>query len=154
MRAVRTGGRKKVKPSFGIVTALPHEFAAMKVMLDDVKPPLRQMKGDPNIYVRGNITAKDRKGSTPVVLTLLHGTGNNRATESATHLLRAFKVDYLLMVGIAGGVPNHKNPEKHVRLGDIVVSDSIIQHDYGKFTDGPCSQCFCRVQHHLDCWPW
>lgn len=33
-----------------------------------------------------------------------------------------------LMVGIGGGVPNRGD----IRLGDVVVSDQIIQYDLGK----------------------
>lgn len=128
-------GRGKLKPSFGVVTALPLEFAPMKAMLDHwVK--LQPMVDDPNLYVRGDVEAKDGSGPIPVVLTILPGTGNNRATKSAVHLLNTFKVDHLLMVGIAGGAPNHKKPDKHVRLGDIVVSDSVVQYDYAKILDG------------------
>ncbi|MEU7302646.1 5'-methylthioadenosine/S-adenosylhomocysteine nucleosidase [Streptomyces sp. NPDC007206] len=132
---VRMGGRNKPKFSFGVVTALPLEFAPMQVMLDHWEK-LRPIEDDPNVYVRGDIAAKNGKGLIPVILTLLPGTGNNRAAESATHLLRSFKVDHLLMVGIAGGVPNHRKPKEHVRLGDVVVSDKVIQYDYGSFVKG------------------
>lgn len=41
------------------------------------------------------------------------------------------------MCGIAGAVPNPSDPEGHVRLGDVVVSNryGIIQYDFGKQRD-------------------
>jgi nucleoside phosphorylase len=38
------------------------------------------------------------------------------------------------MVGIAAGVPYPENAEKHVRLGDLVISDQqgVTQYDFGK----------------------
>lgn len=32
------------------------------------------------------------------------------------------KVDYVFLVGTAGGVPHYTDYNKHVRLGDVVVS--------------------------------
>jgi nucleoside phosphorylase len=74
----------------------------------------------------------DGAGAHLVVVTLLKEIGNNAAAAAATHLLRSFPtVQDVLMVGIAGGVPAPDRPEKHVRLGDIVVSDKegVVQYD-------------------------
>lgn len=35
---------------------------------------------------------------------------------------------YILLVGIGGGVLDHTD----IRLGDVVVSEQVIQYDYGK----------------------
>ena len=62
-------------------------------------------------------------------------TGNNMAAVCAADMLSAFpNIEDVIMVGIAGGVPYPENAEKHVRLGDIVVSDQqgITQYDIGK----------------------
>lgn len=32
-------------------------------------------------------------------------------------------VDYVILVGCGGGVPHYTDYSKHVRLGDVVVSD-------------------------------
>ena len=32
------------------------------------------------------------------------------------------KVEYVFLVGVAGGVPHYTDYNKHVRLGDVVVS--------------------------------
>ncbi len=110
-----------------IVTALPKEFAAVEVMLDqhdDITIP-----GDSGRYTVGNI------GPHPVVVTLLPKMGNNPATAVSSNLLRSFPtISDILMVGIAGGVPDPNNAENHVRLGDIVVSmdAGVMQFDLGK----------------------
>lgn len=114
----------------GIVTALPKEFAAMRVMLDE--ETAQPMAGDPNDYIVGTIASSDGSGSHLVVVTLLKEMGNNSAAASATHLLRSFpSVQDVIMVGIAGGVPFPQSPEHHVRLGDLVVSDEqgVVQYD-------------------------
>jgi nucleoside phosphorylase len=61
------------------------------------------------------------------------GMGNNIAATRASILLGHFpNVKSLIMVGIAGGIPNPDKINDHVRLGDIVVSNEqgVIQYDY------------------------
>ncbi len=114
----------------GIVTALPKEFAAMRLMLDEQS--WNPIAGDPNDYVVGSIPSVDGSGIHLVAVTLLKEIGNNSAAAAATHLLRSFPaVEDLLMVGIAGGIPVPDSPEAHVRLGDIAVSnkEGIVQYD-------------------------
>ena len=114
----------------GIVTALPKEFAAMRMMLDEQS--FNPVAGDPNDYIVGTIPRFDNSGVHLVVLTLLKEMGNNSAAATATHLLRSFTtVQDVLMVGIAGGIPAPDSPEEHVRLGDVVVSDKygVVQYD-------------------------
>jgi len=110
-----------------IVTALPKEFAAAQIMLDqhdDITVP-----GDSVRYTVGSI------GPHPVVVTLLPKMGNNLASSVSSNLLRSFPgVGDILMVGIAGGIPDPSNAENHVRLGDIVISmdAGVVQFDFGK----------------------
>jgi nucleoside phosphorylase/NTP pyrophosphatase (non-canonical NTP hydrolase) len=114
----------------GIVTALPKEFAAVRVMLEEEMP--NPIANDPNDYVVGTIPANDGSGFHIVVVTLLKEMGNNGAAATATHLLRSFPtIEDVLMVGIAGGIPQTESPEKHVRLGDIIVSSTsgVVQYD-------------------------
>jgi nucleoside phosphorylase len=63
--------------------------------------------------------------------------GNNVAAARGTLLLQHFpSVEAIVMVGIAGGVPNPDKADDHVRLGDVVVSDrrGVIQYDFVKKT--------------------
>jgi nucleoside phosphorylase len=118
------------EPTIAIITALPHEYAAVKAMLENQKgetPP------EPSIgwqYLLGEIPGANG-GKHSLVLSLA-GMGTNLAASCATFLLTQFpKIDIILMVGIAGGVPYPEKPDDHVRLGDIVVSNQygVVQHD-------------------------
>src|SRR2546423_1944893 len=92
-------------PVFGIVTALPVEFAAVRAVLDDPRGP-QTVTGDRALYVLGTLPSRDDERPHPVVLTLLGDTGNSAAAESCANLIRSFPtVDIVVMCGIACGVP-------------------------------------------------
>lgn len=123
----------------GIVTALPKEFAAVRAMMDDLKE--YPVQGDPNTYWVGTIPSLPSGGCSKnhIVVTSLPKIGTNIAASVSTNLLRSFlNVRDVLMVGIAGGIPNPKDPEKHTRLGDIVVprDGRIMQCDMRKIEAG------------------
>src|SRR5262249_18016056 len=107
--------------TIGILTAMPEEFHAMRTLLEhpeEIPVPLDFAR-----YVRGVRPSRDTERPPQVVLTQTGDTGTNAATDAATNLSRSFPtVDCLLMVGIAAGVPDLRVPERHVRLGDIVVA--------------------------------
>jgi nucleoside phosphorylase/tetratricopeptide (TPR) repeat protein len=110
----------------GIVTALPKEHVAVKAMLDG---PV-----DHDDYVLGEMPAKG--GGTHVVALLRTGMGTTLAAAKTAKLLATREsIDAILMVGIAGGVPNTASPWDHVRLGDIVVSDHRGVIDYGHVSE-------------------
>lgn len=114
----------------GVITALPKEFAAMRMMLDEEVQI--SAAGDPNDYVLGRIQSKVGYHDHLVVVTLLKEIGNNSAASAVTNMLRSFpQVKDILMVGIAGGIPAPDRGDTHIRLGDIVVSnrDGILQYD-------------------------
>ena len=125
-----------LEAQIGVVTALPEEFAAVRRMLDEPCVE-RKTPGDPNNYVIGSIPAvRDGQviGRHRVALTQLRKFGTNSASSAATNLLRSYpSVRLVLMVGIACGTPNPCDPAKHVRLGDIVVSDraGVVDFDAG-----------------------
>lgn len=78
--------------------------------------------GESNVYTLGNI------GAHRIVSTKLPSVGSTREAMTATgntttRLLGTFqKVDYVFVVGVAGGVPHYTDYKKHVRLGDVVIS--------------------------------
>ena len=93
----------------GIVTALPKEFVAVKAMLDG---PV-----DHDDYVLGEMPAKG--GGTHAVALLRSGMGTTLAAARTAGLLAKLEsIDAILMVGIAGGVPNAASAWEHVRLGE------------------------------------
>jgi len=117
-------------PVIGLVTAMPEEFAAMSAMIEN--PRRENIAGDRANYVVGTLPGLDPKAPHDVVLTLLGDTANDAAADGCANLARSFaSVAVVLMVGIAAGVPDLRRPEKHVRLGDIVVSTwGIVDYDH------------------------
>lgn len=118
----------------GIVTALPKEFAAMRFMVEDEFIPQNIPNGDTNDYRIGYITNRNKE-KIKVVIAVLKEMGTNNASSVTSHMLRTFEeIEQVLLVGIAGGTPNPENTEDHVRLGDIVCSNKILQYDNIKQT--------------------
>ncbi|KAF3799940.1 hypothetical protein GCG54_00001048 [Colletotrichum gloeosporioides] len=114
--------------TLGWICALPIELAASRAMMDCIHETLPTPENDSNAYILGNI------GTHNIVMACLP-TGNfgtNNAADVASNLLRSFtSVRVSFMVGIGGGVPSDA---VDIRLGDIVVGESVIQHDLGKMT--------------------
>ncbi|KAH8397887.1 hypothetical protein KR222_004800 [Zaprionus bogoriensis] len=130
------------QPTIAIITAQYCEKLAVDAMLEnketfvryttvDSDPnltnSLRKSKkkrrfGESNVYTLGNI------GAHRIVSTKLPSVGSSREAMTATgntttRLLGTFqKVDYVFIVGVAGGVPHYTDYKKHVRLGDVVIS--------------------------------
>jgi nucleoside phosphorylase len=118
-------------PQVLLVTALPHEAAAVMATFDTPATVVGHAD-DPVIYRRGGYFLSDGTTERTVLLATLPAMGTNNAASVATHALRSFPtIQHIVMVGIAGGCPNPHKPEEHVRLGDVVVSDNKGIFDYG-----------------------
>ena len=82
------------------------------------------------MYTLGNI------GSHRVVCTKLPTVGHTReamiaAGSTTTRLLGTFQaVEFVILVGVGGGVPHYTDYARHVRLGDIVVSSPNPPNKY------------------------
>jgi len=118
--------------TIGIITALPKEAAAVLKAFREVGSTTRERE----VYDVGLAAGAD--GDHKIV----HATspmGNTAAGVIGTQMLGRFPtVDALIMVGIAGVVPQPANPEKHARLGDVVVSNQkgVVEYDFKKEEDG------------------
>lgn len=125
----------------GIITVLLDEFITMREMLTNAKTAIFPGKGAGHQFTVGTIHAFGG-GEHKVVLAQTMGDGNNKAAIRASKLIEHFpNLNVILMVGIAGGTPLIMDDfppncedviNEHVRLGDIVVSNSIVQFDYIK----------------------
>lgn len=117
------------QPTIAIITAQYCEKLAVDAMLENKETFVRYTTvGESNVYTLGNI------GAHRIVSTKLPSVGSTReamtaAGNTTTRLLGTFqKVDYVFIVGLAGGIPHYTDYKKHVRLGDVViaaVSDQI-----------------------------
>ncbi|XP_065089322.1 uncharacterized protein LOC135710631 isoform X3 [Ochlerotatus camptorhynchus] len=88
----------------------------------------RRRFGESNVYTLGNI------GAHRIVSTKLPSVGSTReamtaAGNTTTRLLGTFqKVDFVFIVGLAGGIPHYTDYKKHVRLGDVVIASVSDQN--------------------------
>lgn len=123
----------------GVITALPEEFVAMKKMMKNVEEVFFDRKGAGHRFFIGEI--KSANNSIHNVALTQCGMGNNKAAIRATNMLTHFPaIESIIMTGIAAGIPCVNNVEKHIRLGDIVVSNGIVQYDFIKDT-GEVQEC-------------
>jgi len=120
------------KATIAVVTALPKEFVAVKVMLSSSIEWSAPGRGAGRRYVIGKILTSEGYEKHIVALVMLPDMGNNTASAIGTLLIQNFpNLRHIIMCGIAGGMPDFTNSQNHVRLGDIVVSDKggVIQYD-------------------------
>jgi nucleoside phosphorylase len=104
-----------------VVTALPEEWVAVRALLDGEGRPVPA--GDRGRYVVGRLPSLVAGVPHTVVAAIAGEGGSSRAATLVANLLRSFDaVSCVLMVGIAAGVPRPRDPLRHVRLGDVVVS--------------------------------
>lgn len=109
-----------------IICALPVELKAVRTLFDETHQALPKHESDANTYALG------RLGTHYVVAACLpsgdHGT--NAASRVASDIEKSFPaVKWYFVVGTGGGIPSE---EHDIRLGDVVVSTGVIQHDMGK----------------------
>lgn len=123
-------GRLRESARIAIVTALPKEFAAVEALLHEPVAWQAMGVGAGRRYSLGEIPSGS--ASHAVVLGMCNDIGNNNAAIRATKLLTHFpSIRHLILCGIAGGMPRLTDASRHVRLGDVVVSDrnGITQYD-------------------------
>jgi nucleoside phosphorylase len=112
-----------------IICALPREADAITLLFDQFWDEARDLygraDGDTNTYITGRI------GDHNAVLAILPNMGTNSAAGATASLRSSFTgLKLTVIVGICGGVPRIDNCD--VFLGDVVVSKSIVQYDYGR----------------------
>ncbi|KAL5045980.1 nucleoside phosphorylase domain-containing protein [Aspergillus fruticulosus] len=113
-----------------IVCALAEEYNAVTKLVDyfweDHGYEYYKAREDTNTYTTAHI------GNFDVVLVLLSGTGKAIASSSVTSLRSSYPgIKLLLLTGICGGVP-FVGTEEELLLGDVVISETVIQYDYGR----------------------
>ncbi|CAG7563758.1 unnamed protein product [Fusarium equiseti] len=93
-------------------------------------PPFDKEPDDPNAYSTGVM------GRHNVVLAYMTGTGKAHAATVASNCRNSFRgIKLCLVVGVCGVVPfGPANDE--IILGDVIISDGVIQHDLGRQLPG------------------
>jgi adenosylhomocysteine nucleosidase len=111
--------KSKAERPLGIVSALPEEMGGLGLALD---------KGDV-VEVGGYHFRHGRVDGHPVVLAEA-GCGKVATALVASLLADRFACAGLVFSGVAGGL------DPALAIGDIVIADELIQHDYGAVSGG------------------
>jgi nucleoside phosphorylase len=117
----------------GVLTALPKELAAVRKVMGCRHVAAR--RGSEVFYDLATIETIDG-GMHVVAVGVLSAMGNTSAAVAASEMCHNCpSLRTIIMSGIAGAVPCPRDVDRHVRLGDIVVSDSggVLEYDYGVF---------------------
>jgi len=114
---------KAKQPSIAIICSQYYEKTAIDSLMANRQTFVRYATvGETQAYTLGDL------GPHRVVVTKLPRTGSTEEASIAsgsttTRLLGTFQeVEYVLLVGVGGGVPHYTDYARHVRLGDVVLS--------------------------------
>ncbi|KAL4786920.1 hypothetical protein BJX76DRAFT_345944 [Aspergillus varians] len=116
--------------TIAIICALTLEAEAVEDLFDETYDRLgecyRKEPNDDNAYVTGRI------GNHNVVVCYMPGIGKGSAASVASSLKISYKrIEVALVVGICGGAP-YPLSGGEVFLGDVIISDSVVQYDIGR----------------------
>jgi nucleoside phosphorylase len=122
----------KIRDEFeiAIICALTLEADAVEALFDETYDKFGKFYGrqfgDQNTYITGRI------GPHNIVLCHLPGMGIGSAAGAAANLRVSYnRIQLALVVGICGAVP-FPSSNTEIVLGDIIVSDSVIQYDFSR----------------------
>ncbi|KAL4786510.1 purine and uridine phosphorylase [Aspergillus varians] len=116
--------------AIAIICALPLEADAVEALFDEHYDRLGKHYGkqpnDANAYINGRIGKHD------VVLCYMPEMGKRSAAGVASSLKISYRgVRLALVVGICGGAPSPPDYQE-IFLGDVIISDSVIEYDFGR----------------------
>ncbi len=120
--------------SIAIVCALALEFDAVSLLFDEFwaneDAKYKKADGDRNQYTMGRV------GKYNVVLVLLASMGKGEAASVGASLRSSYRaLKLVLLVGVCGGA-TRANDGCEILLGDVIISNSIVQCDFGRrFSD-------------------
>jgi len=112
-----------------IICALPLEASAIVSCFDEQYDDhvYGKASGDSNAYSIGMI------GRHYVVLTHIPNGGKVAAATAAAYLRASFQgIQLALVVGICGATPIGKQEGRNIFLGDVIISEGLVQHDLGR----------------------
>jgi len=107
------------QPAIGLICAIPQELTELRAALDhDVRAEVGGFAFD-----RGRLDGRE-------VILAEAGIGKVNTATVATILAVRFDARMLVFNGVAGGL------DPDLAIGDVVVADRAIQHDYGVIENG------------------
>ncbi|RYP76626.1 hypothetical protein DL769_003586 [Monosporascus sp. CRB-8-3] len=116
--------------AIAVICASPLEADAVDALFDhhwdDDGPPYDKAPGDPNAYSTGAV------GRHNVVLAHMPGVGKVNAAAVAANCRASFlNIKLAIVVGVCGVAPFSPDGDEIV-LGDVIISDGVIQSDLGR----------------------
>jgi nucleoside phosphorylase len=116
--------------AIAIICALTLEAEAVEDLFDETYDRLgkyyRKEPGYDNAYINRRI------GNHNVVVCYMPGMGKGSAASVASSLKISYKrIEVALVVGVCGGAP-YPLSGREVFLGDVIISDSVVQYDFGR----------------------
>lgn len=114
-----------------VICALRSEVDAVEALFDkfweDDNHMYGKAPGDTNAYTTGVI------GQHNVVLAYMPGIGKGNAASVAASFRSSFEgIRLALVVGICGGVPIGIDDEDEILLGDVIISNGLVEYDFGR----------------------
>ncbi|KAJ4859764.1 tetratricopeptide repeat domain-containing protein [Trichoderma breve] len=115
----------------GIICALQCEYDAVALLFDEFWDEegdlFNKANGDYNAYRTGRV------GKHNVVLALLPHIGKVNAAGAAASFRSSYgALRLVILAGICGGVPFIQSRDVEVLLGDVIISKSVVQYDFGR----------------------
>ncbi len=105
-----------------ILTALDKELAALLAAL---KAPFQE----PVLQSKNNLSYYSFEVGNKTIICASMGMGQQNAAITVCSFISIFKIDMLLLTGICAGI------SKELKLGDIVISDQIVDYELAKIHD-------------------
>lgn len=111
---------------FVIITALEKEVRAVVSRLENHTVERSQAR-DIRTYHCGKIPITGTDRAYHVAVVVLPNMGEISAATATTDALATWNPNFVLMMGIAGGIA-----QDDLDLGDVVVADQVVGYEYGK----------------------
>lgn len=124
--SLQATGQRDAGIDVAIVTVIPEEYQAILAHMDRVLPAAAASR-EANLF-GWTLAELDRPGGRPplrIVIALAGEAGTTSGALTVLHTARHWQPEHLLLVGIAGGMP------ERVRRGDVVISEAVWGYEYG-----------------------
>ncbi|RAK97941.1 uncharacterized protein BO80DRAFT_388583 [Aspergillus ibericus CBS 121593] len=114
-----------------IICMLPRQADAVIALFDHqwegTEEAYSKATGDPNTYTIGVLGAHN------VVVAHMPHIGKVSAAEFAMGVRATFPaIQLALVVGVCGGVPSSPHQRTEIFLGDVIISQSVTEYDFGR----------------------
>jgi adenosylhomocysteine nucleosidase len=119
---------------YGIIAAMQEEMQEIENIMNEIqKEKIYELN-----FIKGKINDSE-------IILVEAGIGKVNAARTTQILVDKFKVDAIINVGSAGSANDELD------IGDIVVGDKIVQHDFDITAFGPPKGYISNVGQYLEC---